>query len=58
MSELELQLSNSISGGYHLEKDYKQIKKEINILKQDLKGLRHFQNRVLKKEVKGYGFIH
>ena len=37
--------------------DYETTKKRIKILNNDLKRLKEFKNKIIKKEVKEYGFI-
>ena len=57
LNHLELQLSNLRSGEYFTTANYDETKKEIQIIKTDLRNLRLFENRILKKEIDGYGFI-
>ena len=57
LEHLELQLSNLRSGEYFTTANYSETKKEIKIIKTDLRNLRLFENRIIKKEIDGYGFI-
>ena len=57
LNHLEQQLSNIRSGEYYTTSKYNETKKQIKIIRTDLKNLRIFENKILKKEIDGYGFV-
>ena len=57
LADLELQLSNLRTGEYYTTANYEDTKKQITIVKTDLRNLRQFENKILKKEIDGYGFV-
>ena len=53
----KLQLSNYVTGEYYTSESYKDIKKNIKILEEDLRQLRLFELKVINGDVNGYGVL-